>query len=1828
MWRRSGFARALAAMALLGAASGSAQAALTLIEYRSVSGQSFTVAPNARYINPSEQIHFTLSAGLDRRVRVSLLRSDGTVASTAISDLLGAEDRITVNGEEMYGARLTVPVPADGEYTVRAEITDAAGKVIEAESHPLVIDTTAPSFGAILYNGMDEYAILDSSGAPLHFGDEFTVSIMLEGVRDSSGIDRVEARTVFLDGPNRGKTAAEGRIIYDAGQETAALGGGKRTLSKWYPENRRAYRTEFHIYDNAGNRSVATHEHTFNNDCGELPVPVAAHRPGSTNRFLGQHVFEGFEPWSDGGVLYENPVTLIWRLPRSNWAEETVHGIRFGTPDYIDSEYVYRKITRPLTDWVDANDGHFGSYTRWGCKAFSDFRGTLAPGVPETPKVVGKKIHYDGAWHNGSEFRVNTPTKVKALRVDVEPRSYPQTVRINSVAGALSCEVPAGQSYCIIDGVDWTPPAERGYSPWSVYVRDAGGNFNVFGNYFYFYWDYDAPYFVNFEMEQDARRAILDLHDPHTTSDWTNPFWKPSVVEIIARDEATGQQTRLSPVDHQEATTNNHRYTFDFSSLATGHYSITAYVRDTFGNERTQSYDELLLVDQDAPSVVILKGSEPLEGSVIRSLDEVVVELADALDAEPRVTSIVIEGGPANDRVSLGWRREGLTYRLEYPVMFPSLKEGDYRVTVTAKDWQGNTATSTSRFSYDPPRVQIAGETAGEIAIPAVPHAFHREDGLYPLTTEPLRLADGSVVNGTYDVFATLRSDSSVPLVVNGVRIEPGDTMAVLNAHNFATTGGRLSLPVRAAEPGQAGRAHLLVTTAAPNAPVGLLTVNVWAPRAVLTSPSWTLRQVVDPVDIAADADPSSGCALTADPEVARQAAVLENPVCLLEWRNLPDLASVDPENGLHLTGQALAEGEQVVGYELYLFDATGEKILAGQAQRKVTVVSAKGSIGLKPRDPFDQVYRTVEELYVRLVQSKGPECELTTRVEKAIRAGEIGRTDVCFVEWTGLPDGIDPLGSWSGLPEVSGILTAAGPAELRWRASVFSLDGTSVTVAEEGYSFEVVDPPLPQIALPGVEPNEHGIYPVEVHGGRLGVISATVPAGDLTLEVDPADGSPVKVSEYRSWARSDEPSVAQQYVRTAPGELWEVRKVRAVAYYSALPELRSEATFEVMLVPSKQVSLALDLPPEALDTTGLNLAVKVGRLDGSELVYEPKTMGAWTVSVGERSREDWRPLLEGIALGGDGAARAHIADLEVRTLTLTARGVVTSPDGRYRRELESYPRYVTVLHGAGPEGDLLTRRLSGVAPWTTVLTLSLERDWQRVLGEVRWEVSRDGGQSWEVLDAGQGLWRTVQTFQEGIYLVRASLTNNRSGAVGKTETIELNAFRRPEIEADAPEELFTGTDLTVTAKTTLDGAPVDTVIEWVKEDEVVAAGPSLVLDNSAPTLHDYRVRARMPNAPADNPLAWVEKRVRIRVREPAPPRVLIRVPQRVEVGHEYAFNAQVRLPYRGLPQERYPLRLEWVMPDGTVRTEAEPTYRPTEAEAEQRQVAAGLRVWVEGYKEQTLRELSRRIVVIRYVWPEFEIRHNQRMEYAPTDVSFGAMPVEHKGSLEDPRYEWVLPPGAELLRDYGRIVQVRFHEPGDHVVRVRITDARGNEAQASTVIALKEPPPYAVSLDLRPSNPDFREPLDVRVLPKVSGGHPYDRPTDFRYYLDGELVSEGVSTGRFFGLKEGTHQLRLEMVTKMGVRVTQAETVEVTPNIPPTCKIERTHRPFGPSWKLEAQCQDDGRVVGYRWTFNGEPLTLSGNRLLIPDGEGTEIVTFEAVDNAGASYRETLILE
>lgn len=119
-------------------------------------------------------------------------------------------------------------------------------------------------------------------------------------------------------------------------------------------------------------------------------------------------------------------------------------------------------------------------------------------------------------------------------------------------------------------------------------------------------------------------------------------------------------------------------------------------------------------------------------------------------------------------------------------------------------------------------------------------------------------------------------------------------------------------------------------------------------------------------------------------------------------------------------------------------------------------------------------------------------------------------------------------------------------------------------------------------------------------------------------------------------------------------------------------------------------------------------------------------------------------------------------------------------------------------------------------------------------------------------------------------------------------------------------------------------------------------------------------------------------------------------------------------------------------------------------------------------------------------------------------------------------------------------------------------------------------------------SNEKHFAPLEVKIYPDVTGGHPKDRIVDIEIYIDGEILEHhyGYLKKNF---DAGEHSVKFVAHSKMGHSIAHEEVIHVVENQVPVC--EPTLEELERFWVVHPNCTDsDGKVRRYHWTLDDEP--------------------------------------
>ncbi|SAT14055.1 Uncharacterised protein [Klebsiella pneumoniae] len=959
----------------------------------------------------------------------------------------------------------------------------------------------------------------------------------------------------------------------------------------------------------------------------------------------------------------------------------------------------------------------------------------------------------------------------------------------------------------------------------------------------------------------------------------------------------------------------------------------------------------------------------------------------------------------------------------------------------------------------------------------------------------------------------------------------------------------------------------------------------------------------------------------------------IRDPVCLLQWDRTPDEAeqTTQDNNGMKvagLVGQAVSIGEQPVEYSLYLFSGDGSKVKVGSGSQNLTVTTAYGSVGYTPIDDIAQVNRVIEDFDVNFKQSKGPDCSITLSADRAKNeaankaVGSASRT--CLFEWQQIPDGLvqDPL---SESPSLSGSLAENGDHPLGWRVSIFTRNGTRVTLNDETFNVEAVDPPAPTVELASDYNFKDNIYLVPMTGNYLGDAIINSERADLDIAI--SRNSDVLESETFTpgWGATNK---VYRRINTDERALWEETTYKVNAAYNKVPDVKTEVVYRAISAPSDSIRPIVEVKGDtAIDTQALPVRVLIRDQYKPDGDYDANTMGVWKVRLIQQKAYNETVALTDYAEASNGEAQfsVDLSGVDTSSVRIAAEAVLESPvEGYNRTELSIRPAFLTVLRGGAIGAGVEARKLSGEAPFTAVFKLSLDdRQDLRATGQVVWETSKDDGKTWEqFIPEDRYKYQLVKTFDKGEYQVRAKVVNVNSGAEKYTEAVSVVAYDKPDIAVIGPTTLFVGSEGKYTANLTLNDEPIsggNAIVEWSTDGGKTYAqtGDSITLSSDEETRYRLWARVRSATAPADDGYAYEVAKTAVDFRAVKAPRPYVTGPRVIETGKKYVFKAETSLPYRGMDVK---LNGFFTLPDGSIVQGDTAEYVPSDTDLNQATVETKYTTWIEGYRDQGAEAShSLRSRVWQYVWPSFGMQVRKNADVAPATITASVRPIAFNGKLEEPTYEWELPEGA-VIQDQRQDIVRSFviNEPGDYNIKVTVRDARGHETVIEQPLKIGQAEPYAIDLQYSGSNKYEREPLDVLLRPYISGGHPRDRISTRVYSVDGTPLESSGYYGRAT-LGAGEHSIKLKITSEMGHEAEGEVNINVAENKLPACSL--SSRETVGSWIVYANCEDtDGRMKSYEWTIAGELQSISSDRVTISKGtyETMPTISLVGVDDSG----------
>lgn len=1045
--KRTGIRAVLLAATSLGLIPISAYADVVRYAYTNTSGSSVQSASSTSLINPRDGVRFMLAGGVDRKLRLTIKQGSTVVHTTTSAKVLGAGDVITYNGGSYYAEEFTSPKLADGTYSVISDIISTTGEVVASKTYPLTVDTVPPVPGDFAPKPQPwGNAVITGDLWKLGIAalDEQTYSSFhLKGVDDANGIASIKARVYRASGA----LFQEKEVGYSQSSKDASVG----YRIGFFPNSNldEVFEVQFLVTDKAGNTSLTKRQKVLYDDTPNDPsAPFGVYDPDVATTLAPG--LKGFVPYVPGSYVKTNPIRLAWKISKYDWHTYREGGLAFvnvlgeNTVAGEDATHVYIVGSMPYGS-NDNNYIRFVNFGAWsGNRHAIQYNLVLHPSADQTPKLSKVEYYFsDKGWMSFSDRVVSPeelPLSVAKVRITVQPRPYQQTA-----THIRSCVVPANATSCTVDVAVNLSKGTTGWLHDGTTVSNQAGTLSDNGLWASVPWN-DLYYpQLSHTFNSTSKELTLRVRQP---GEGMHQHWlrhSRAWIENSAKTDlaAAGRKTYHSG--------ENTEYVFDLKSLPEGEHQLVAAASENLGAQ-TRAQLFTYYNDKTAPTVQI----KDLPSQGIASIDEITFSMRDDHDPYAKVTGIRLVGGPARETIALSYRKtEANTYALEYPILFPSLVKGEeYTISITAEDEHGNVGSASKEFVYSPPLVTFSAD------IPAAPFDFNIQPGEKVIKTEPLRLKSGELVQGTYDVYATLRSDATSPFYIGGVLVNPGATVT-LAPHNFTASGGRVELAARPARAGSAGVNGILISTSAPNAPVIVGTLNTWTPQVTLMRSVDNPDQVISHQLLGLSQLPGNRCPVTTDEASARAGNPITAPVCLLEWTAIPlGLKAVPAEGALPMTklvGSYQEAGPQTASYTLSVFNSDGTKRLISEAHDTVEVKAPLNSATFTHSLAGHSVRRGVDIAELSFIQTSSPKCEITTDEQHARQMAMAGGPLTCHLGVDGYPEGMQPTGDAD--PILRGIIRAAGEHPLTWIASVFNTKGEKLLLEEGSSVINAVHP-------------------------------------------------------------------------------------------------------------------------------------------------------------------------------------------------------------------------------------------------------------------------------------------------------------------------------------------------------------------------------------------------------------------------------------------------------------------------------------------------------------------------------------------------------------------------------------------------------------------------------------------------------------------------------------------------------------------------------------------------------------------------------------------------
>ena len=746
--------------------------------------------PTATWYNPASQLVVTTISGLDRKVKLEIIKGTNVV-ETQTSPLITLANRIVASdASEFYGVKFNLTPPADGNYTLRTTVLDINGNPVSNNSYTFNVDTAAPTAAPIYAQNSGYSQVTTGAEWKLGLGNSGYEYFFLNSVLDSSGIASGKYIVYRQDG-----------TIYKSVDVpfTPATNSFTYAMEDSFPSTnlQEVFQIGFNVTDNAGNVFISPRQGVrYDNMLGTPSQPFGVYDPASSN-VLGPGL-TGFVPYVSGMTVKTNPIRLAYRIPVSDYGGYYEWGTRLlnGGGENIkvgeDANYVYITMTAPF-GLKDINTIRWTTFGQWGYGYFV-YNLVQDASAPVTPSMSSVQYEFsDIGWSSWARNIPNDllPVTITGYRVTAQARTYDQTFTHRSA----TCVIPAGDTTCTITA---NIPMNKGTAGGlldQASLKNPGGTLWSNPGWADTYWnDY---YYPQITPEYDDSTKILKLLVKV-------PGYNGRITLSSLTLESNG--VKVTPTGGKIAQSGgDFTYQYDLATLPETTYDLAVVAKETFGP--TTKLDLFHFVsDRTAPTLAMTyKGGAVPTG--VETIKDLRVQISDTVDPNPQIIRMTLVGGPINDALDLGYSKLEDGWQPEVPRMFPTLEPGEeYTLKVDAMDAQGNKRSLSKTFSLAQQNLAVANP----VSVFAVSKSFSdRHDQPLGMVVFKGAMTDGGTQSrGPQAGYITLRSDAAFGVMFNGQPVQPGETKDVVIPLDVQ---GSAKLPVWPVTSGVTGKANFMI---------------------------------------------------------------------------------------------------------------------------------------------------------------------------------------------------------------------------------------------------------------------------------------------------------------------------------------------------------------------------------------------------------------------------------------------------------------------------------------------------------------------------------------------------------------------------------------------------------------------------------------------------------------------------------------------------------------------------------------------------------------------------------------------------------------------------------------------------------------------------------------------------------------------------------------------------------------------------------------------------------------------------------------------------------